>query len=163
MIYNLTCDYCGKPIKKYALHNHNFCSRQCLADFSNKRKNPTGYANLKDYTNMSNHMTELNEELNPTRMTDEVKEKIRRSRCSPGNGRTYSRYYGRHTHRVVAERIIGRALLPGEIVHHRDGNKRNNDPDNLVVFPSQASHAKHHNELRWFLREIEKMEGGDAE
>lgn len=29
-----------------------------------------------------------------------------------------------------------------------DGNKHNNDPDNLMVFESQAEHARHHVELR---------------
>ncbi len=36
-------------------------------------------------------------------------------------------------HRVVAAEKIGRALLPGEVVHHIDGNRLNNHPDNLVV------------------------------
>jgi hypothetical protein len=29
-------------------------------------------------------------------------------------------------------------------VHHEDENKKNNDPWNLIVFPAQAIHAKHH-------------------
>lgn len=49
-----------------------------------------------------------------------------------------------HEHRAVAEVILGRRLLPGEVVHHEDLNKRNNDPDNLIVFPNQAAHAHHH-------------------
>lgn len=46
-------------------------------------------------------------------------------------------------HRVVMEKKIGRRLAPGEIVHHRDGDKGNNDPTNLEVM-SQADHARHH-------------------
>lgn len=46
-------------------------------------------------------------------------------------------------HRVVAELKLGRALLPGEIVHHIDGDKWNNDPDNLAVM-TQAEHARIH-------------------
>lgn len=50
----------------------------------------------------------------------------------------------RHQHRVVAERILGRALLPEEVVHHEDRNKQNNNPINLIVFSCQAEHARHH-------------------
>jgi len=51
---------------------------------------------------------------------------------------------GVHEHRLVAETVLGRALLDGEIVHHEDRNKRHNDRNNLIVFPSQADHARHH-------------------
>lgn len=44
-------------------------------------------------------------------------------------------------HRLVASQMLGRPLLPGEVVHHRDGNTRNNVPENLLILPSQAAHA----------------------
>lgn len=59
------------------------------------------------------------------------------------NGRTYRKFYGRHEHRVVAERMLGRPLAPGEIVHHKDGDKRNNDPLNLEVM-TQREHMRAH-------------------
>ena len=89
-------------------------------------------------------MKTLNEELNPTRMTPEVREKLREARLDSGDGVSYSKVYGRHEHRVIAEQMLGRPLKPGEVVHHIDGNKRNNSPENLVVFPSQAEHARWH-------------------
>lgn len=162
MTFYLMCDWCGKPIKKYSRNKHNFCSRQCLAAFSSKSKNPDGYADLKNYTNMSKHMSKLNESLNPTRMTPDVRKKVRHARLNTGVGVTYAKLYGKHEHRVVAEQMLGRVLLPKEVVHHRDGNKRNNTPENIVVFPSQSDHAKHHVELRWFINEIIKFEGGDV-
>lgn len=55
----------------------------------------------------------------------------------------YVKRNGRHEHRVVAEGILGRPLKPGEIVHHKDENKKNNDPDNLMVI-TQGEHMREH-------------------
>ena len=167
MKLKIRCDWCGKEFERLECKirgkRHLFCSRECLWNFSNKTKNPKEYDSLKDFTNIGKTLSELNRRLNPTRMTPETRKKIRNSRLDSGKGTTYAQYYGRHEHRVVAEKILKRPLKPGEVVHHRDENKRNNAPDNIVIFASQSEHAKHHAELNWFIKELEKMEGGDAE
>ena len=43
-------------------------------------------------------------------------------------------------HRVIAEKMIGRQLRAGEVVHHKDGNPSNNKPENLVVCRTNREH-----------------------
>jgi hypothetical protein len=54
---------------------------------------------------------------------------------------------GRSKHRVVAEEMLGRAILPGEVVHHKDGNRANNSPSNLEVM-TRAEHTSLHRRER---------------
>ena len=44
----------------------------------------------------------------------------------------------------MAEKLLGRPLLPREVVHHNDGDKRHNAWDNLEVLSSQSEHARIH-------------------
>ena len=149
------CDWCGREILRYPsqVKTHNFCGKACLSAYSSKAQNPNGYAELKNYTNIRQHMRILNLELNPRRDWGPIepyptgatrREKLRLSRLNKGEGKTYRKAFGRHEHRVVAEQMLGRPLRPGEVVHHIDGNKRNNSPENLMVFESQAEHVRWH-------------------
>lgn len=49
-----------------------------------------------------------------------------------------------YEHRIVAEKKIRRRLRKGEVVHHLDGDKRNNRPENLAVHSSSAHHKQEH-------------------
>src|ERR1700675_2116234 len=49
-----------------------------------------------------------------------------------------------YVHRVTAELVSGRFLEPDEIVHHKDGNRQNNYPDNLEIM-KRWKHSAHHN------------------
>jgi hypothetical protein len=52
-------------------------------------------------------------------------------------------------HVIIMEQKIGRSLRPGEIVHHIDGCRTNNAPDNLYL----CRDAKHHMEIEQQLKE----------
>ena len=49
-----------------------------------------------------------------------------------------------YEHIIVMETKLGRPLEPGEVVHHIDENKRNNSPDNLMLFKNQREHDVFH-------------------
>ena len=59
--------------------------------------------------------------------------------ASPANGA----HAGRLLHQVIAEWACGRSLRAGEHVHHKDGNKLNNQPDNLQIM-SASEHLRLH-------------------
>lgn len=43
-------------------------------------------------------------------------------------------------HRLVMEQTLGRLLTADEVVHHKDGNPQNNDPQNLEVYERNTQH-----------------------
>ena len=57
-------------------------------------------------------------------------------------------------HRLVAEGKIGRYLNPGEIVHHINGIKHDNRPENLEVVNGHKEHARVHFDA---IKEVERL------
>jgi hypothetical protein len=92
------------------------------------------------YTFVAGHNTKL--------LTGE--EQRRRARMNDGSALRdtgsadwYRKVRGRHEHRAVMEQHLGRKLTRSEIVHHKDGDKKNNAITNLEVM-TQSEHAKLH-------------------
>lgn len=55
-----------------------------------------------------------------------------------GPGKRYA-----YEHRLVVERRLGRLLRAGEVVHHKNRNRRDNRASNLEVL-TRSDHSKHH-------------------
>lgn len=80
--------------------------------------------------------------------------------CKNKSGRVYIKVpgYGRDgwkpRHRHVAECALGRALRPGEVVHHIDENKSNDAPSNLLVCTDSYHKMLHRKLLRLKRKEV---------
>lgn len=54
---------------------------------------------------------------------------------------TKKNYSSRLEHRQVMEDFWGRRLLPTELIHHKNGNKRDNRIENLEICNNAKEHA----------------------
>lgn len=63
------------------------------------------------------------------------------------NSQANGEHRNRLLHAIICEYKYNRPLKNGEHVHHIDGNKMNNHPDNLIIL-SASDHAKLHAEER---------------
>lgn len=140
----LSCDECGVDFEKLECQLNKgqvkfYCSRACLG--LSKRHGSTLYCALCDspfYRRFGEQ--DIGIAVNQFCSRPCYGEwRIKNSKPT-----TYLKNGARHIHRIVAEAVLGRPLLPDEVVHHGDLNKQNNQPSNLYVFPDQSTHMRAH-------------------
>jgi len=121
--YKKECLYCGKEylVEKARIEKAKCCSKECFNKF--RKDNP-------DYSGDNNY---------------NWKGKIKRSGYwyikdlkHPNGGK--QNYIAEH--RIVMEKKLGRYLDKKEIVHHKDGDKENNNVDNLELCESRGKHSR---------------------
>lgn len=124
----IVCNACGKVFERpaSAVQKNNFCSRQCQNDYLSKSMAGENHPSWKNGRGLSSGYIMV---LQP-------------------DGKRIGE------HRLVAEELIGRKLLPDEVVHHINGNGLDNSPDNLQVM-SRADHMRLHDPRQWGRRQVE--------
>ena len=63
-------------------------------------------------------------------------------------------------HILVMEKIIGRFLLPNETVHHKNGIRNDNRPDNLELWSKSQPYGQRVSDLLTYAKEIVKLYEG---
>jgi endogenous inhibitor of DNA gyrase (YacG/DUF329 family) len=113
------CSFCGKAIyvQKCSVKEHNFCSQKCQIKFYLPSRSGEKNQNFINGATISRDGYALT--------FDNERKRV-------------------PSHRLIAEKAIGRELHCGEVVHHIDENKLNNESSNLLVCTISYHTFLHH-------------------
>ena len=150
------CAQCGKDFYRHSSKpDKTYCSRSCATTARNlTAANPSYHRDLSGANNPmygkglvgpANPMYGKMREQNPNWKGGRKIRKDGYTLVIAPNGHPHPADTSSGTayileHRYVMEQHLGRYLDPSEVVHHKDGNPRNNALDNLELFATQSEH-----------------------
>ena len=162
------CQHCGKEFSYRSDKNGKFCSRQCSSRSQtiNLDVKLIEQLYIEQETPVRQIASELNvsvgtiynclKKMGITRTNSEAHKGLQAGKDNPNwKGGKYKKREGyvmvlsgkrkyKYEHQIVIEQTLGRPLLPGEVVHHINGGRSDNRPENLEVFSSHSEHMKRH-------------------
>lgn len=153
----VACRQCGKAVYQFAHRPRLYCSRSCKTTASNLTSANPSFSRDISGANNPMHGKGFFGPANPMYgRRKEAAPNWRGGRKVRGDGYVLVAAPDDHPHpahasssgtkyvlehRLVVERRLGRYLLPGEVVHHIDGDPSNNADANLRLYGSQRDHV----------------------
>lgn len=151
------CEVCGKDFKTRADGKVKICSKKCVSDklknpekectYCKKNFHPKSNKKAKYCSKKCANLGRRGKSFKPDMKTREI---LGKHRVVSGGGYIFKMVSGhkyKPEHRLIAEKTLGRKLDKNEVVHHINGNKQDNRPENLQVM-TRREHLLLHNELR---------------
>ena len=133
------CEFCKKEFKTYSCvinrgrGRGKYCSKKCC-DLARKGK-PTWNKGIK--------MPQISGQNNPHWKGGKTIHSegyiYVNVQNHPFNHKNYV-----YEHRLVMEQILGRYLKPKETIHHKNGVRNDNRPENLMLFNTRSEHLRYH-------------------
>lgn len=145
----LVCKYCGKTFELNACETRvklglvNYCSAKCRDESKKTGKYIICKQCGKEFYSTRRTFC------SPKCSNDYKSEHYTNKKTYEENGyiihhiRGYNKKGNAKEHRLVMENYLGRKLGKDEVVHHIDGNRKNNNIENLVLM-TRGEHSRHH-------------------
>lgn len=144
----VVCKYCNKIVYRSPSSNGKYCSKECYwNDIKGITRTPNKYCITCGVEIKGHQKHKQGTKYCSSRCYGIHKAKpfiIKKGYKKiliPNHNRSDTKGYV-FEHIIIMQHKIGRNLTHCEVVHHKDKNKLNNSPDNLVLCDNQSKHIR---------------------